>query len=162
MADSDWISVQSRREQKFKRDNELRESRLRAEAPLRPSRTQDLEWFKSTHAPPICTSEEYARNHARIWGVEEDMVDDKHRSGKAAYPEGSARDIAHATYSESTSQMNKTASSYRNALKHHVKDNKELTKEEREYYNRTSANLLPIQHADLSGRALDRADAAQK
>lgn len=162
MADSDWKSVISRRERKCNRDDELREERLRTEAPLRPFHTRDLAWYQATHGPPTCTDDEYARNHARIWGAEENMVDGKHRSAKPTYPEGSARDIAHTSYSESKTQLGKASRSYRNALKHHLTDNKRLTQEERDYYKHASAQLLPLQHADLSGRALDRADAAQR
>lgn len=160
MADSDWTSVISRREKKRNRDDELREERLRTEAALRPFRTRDLAWHQATHAPTACTDDEYGRNHARIWGAEEGMVDGKHRLAKPTYPVGSARDMAHSSYSESKGQMKRAGRSYKNAHEHHITDNKRLTQDELSYYKHASADLLPIQHADLSDRALDLADAA--
>ena len=162
MADSDWKSVISQKKKRRNREDELREERLRAEASLRPHRTRDLAWFQNTHPPPSGTNDEYTCSHARIWGAEEGMIDGEHRRGKQCFPNGSARDIAHTCYSKSKDESNKAEKTYDNADKRHRADFEILSLEEQTYYKDTSKGLLPLQHADLSGRALDLADAARK
>lgn len=162
MADHSWSPVSSRREQKRDRDEQLREERLRAEAPHRSRRNRDLAWFEANHPPPTDTADEYDYNHAQRYGAEEGMIDGKHRRGTPSFPKGSERDIAHAEYSESTKHRDKARKSYKHADKAHNTDNKKLNIEEKIYYKHSTDKLLPTQHADLSGRGLDLADASWK
>lgn len=160
MGDRDWNTVTSHREKKRSRDDELREARLRAEAPHRPHRSRDLAWFEATHPPPTVTADEYDYNHAQRYGVEEEMVHGKHRQRNPRFPDGSERDLAHATYSVSTEHRERARKSYKVALEGHAADNRGLDLEERTYYGHSTGGLLPTQHADLSSRALDLGDAA--
>ena len=160
MSDRDWNSVTSRRERKHHRETELREDRLRAEEPHRPHRTRNLQWFDATHPPPAGTAAEYDIKHAELYGSEEGMINGKHRRGTPRFPDDSERDIAHERYSESTKHRDRAEKSYNNAHKGHVTDYKKLGEEKTQYYKHSTGNLLPTQHGDLSGRALDLADAA--
>ena len=52
--------------------------------------------------------------------------------------------------------------SYDDANERYIADNKRWTKKGSTYYSHSTDQLLPTQHADLSRRALDLADAARK
>lgn len=90
------------------------------------------------------------------------MINGKHRRRNPSFPEGSEIDIAHAEYSESTTHRDRARKSYDVANKAHTADFKRMSMEEKTYYNHSTDKLLPTQHADLSGRALDLGDAAYK
>ncbi len=162
MEDGDWSPVTSRREKRRNRDDELREERLRAEAPHRSNRTRDLAWFDENYQRPAETDAEYDREHALRYGKEEGMNDGKHQQGNMGFPTGSRRDKSHARYVGSTGQRDRARTTYTNAKKAHKLDNSQWTEDEKRYYKHTSDDLLPTQHADLSSRALDLADAAWK
>ena len=68
MADHDWSSVSGRREQNSNRDGELREERLRAEAPHRPHRNRDLAWLDSTRPAPKNTTVRTFRSESSLFG----------------------------------------------------------------------------------------------
>lgn len=160
MTDRDWNVVNSRRERRRNRDDELREERLRAEAPNRPLRTRDLAWFDATHPQPSGTADDYEYNHAQRYGVEERMINGRHRRGIPTFPNNSDRDIAHARYDDSTQHRNSALESYLDAKRKNAAEIKKLDAKERGYYKHSTDGLLPSQHADMSGRALDLADAA--
>ena len=160
--DGDWSPVTSRSEKKRNRDKELREERLRAEAPHRSNRTRDLAWFDETYPKPAANDAGYNREHALRYGPEEGMIDGKHYLGKMEFPTGSQRDVAHAHYARSTDQRDRARNNYNKAKTAHVVDNSQLTDDEKRYYKHTSNNLLPTQHADLSRRALDLSDHSHK
>lgn len=164
MADDNWNPVISHGKQKRKRDYELREERIRTEAPHRSQRNQNqnLAWYNATRSPPTDTAEEYDKSHAQRYGAEEGMVDGKHRRGNPSFPIGSERDIAHAKYSESTKQKERARKSYRGARKAHTAEIDNLSPEEKGYYEHSTGGLFPTHHANLFTRALDLADSAWK
>lgn len=162
MADEIWDPVVSPHEKKRIRDDELREERLRAEAPYRSQRSQTLAWFNSTHPPPPGPADEYEKNHAQLYGVEERMIHGKHRPGVPTFPQGSERDIAHGRYVESTKRRDRARVAYRKTNQAHIADIENLNSETKEYYEHSTKGLFPTQHAGLSGRALDLGDAAWK
>lgn len=162
MADNGWNSVTSRRDRKSQRDDELREDRLRAEAPRRSHRTQDLAWFDSTHPPPDSTEEEYDHNHAQLYGTEERMINGRHRRGQPSFPDGSERAVAYAAYDVSTVRRNRASADYTAAHGRHDAEIRERPLEEKTYYKHSTKGLLPTQHAHLSPFALDWGDAARE
>ena len=162
MADDDWRQVNSRRERRRAQDDENREERIRAEAPRRSNDTRNLAWFNSSHSPPTWSPEEYDRNHVQLYGEEERMINGKHAWAKQSFPAGSPRDIAHADYSESTRHRDRARKSYLQAAEFHKTDLEQLPLEQQNYYNHATDKLLPAQHADLSVRALDYADASRR
>lgn len=160
MADRDWNVVGTRSERKRNRDDELREERLRAEAPRRPHRTRNLAWFDATHPPPAGMAAEYDHIHAQRYGAEERMINGRHRWSNPNFPRNSGRDIAHARYVDSTQHRNIALESYLDAKRKNAAEIEKLDAEQKEYYEHATGSLLPSQHADMSGRALDLADAA--
>ena len=144
------------------REDQLREQRIRAEAPHRPHRTRNLQWFEDTHPPPAMEEEEYEYHHSQRYGDEEEMINGKHRPGGEYFPHGSGREIAHDRYSESTEHRNRAQGSYNSAEQGYRADNRRLGPDQTRYYGHSSAGLLPDQHADLSSRALDLGDAAYR
>lgn len=160
MDGEDWNGVTSSQKEKEARNAMLREKRLRAEAPHRSNRTRDLAWFDQNYSEPLGPEVEYNRNHAQRYGAEEGMINGKHRRGRIEFPAGSARDLAHASYTESTLQRDRARKSYEKSAKRHKAEYDLLTEEEKAYYEHSADGLLPIQHADMSGRALDLADAS--
>ena len=58
-----------------------------------------------------------------------------------------------------TRDTDRARKSYKHARERYLADNERWTKEENSYYSHSTGSLLPTQHADLSGFALDLADA---
>ncbi len=163
MAEDGWGQVSSRREKRRVQDDKNRKERLLTEASHRLNDARDLSWFNASHSQPTLITDEYDRNHAQLYGEEERMANGKHRSGiPELFPPGSPREIAHSGYEESTTRRDRVRKSYVNQAGRYGEDIERLPDDQRKYYKHATGSLFPTQHADLSDRALDYADASRR
>ena len=126
----------------------LHEVRHRYRGPDLPTRTQNRESFQRNVPYPPGPEEEFARQHADIYGEEEGMVDGQHVGGPH-FPRRSERARMHGVYTTSNQLRDRTRNAYESELKSAQADYDEFNEDQLEYYDYTSDGLLPRHHAAL-------------
>ena len=126
----------------------LHEVRHRYKGPDLPNRTQNRESFQRNVPFPPSPEQEFARQHADIYGKEENMVDGLH-VGNPHFPSRSERARTQWVYTTSTKLRDRTRDAYASEFSAAYAESESFNEDQREYYDRTSDGLLPRHHAAL-------------
>ena len=126
----------------------LHEVRHRYRGPDLPNRTQNRELFQRNVPFPPGPEQEFARQHADIYGEEEGMVDGQHVGGPH-FPRRSERARMHGVYTTSNQLRDRTRDAYKSELNIASTECEEFDREQMQYYDHTSDGLLPRHHATL-------------
>ena len=126
----------------------LHEVRHRFRGPDLPNRTQNRESFQRNVPFPPGPEQEFARQHADIYGNEEGMLDGQH-VGDPHFPSQSERAKRHGVYTTSNKLRDRTRDAYASELRAAKAEYEEFNENQMEYYDHTSDGLLPRQHAAL-------------
>ncbi len=125
-----------------------------------PDHPRDRAWMDA-HCPPYSGSAaDYDRDHYKQHGRAEGMVDGMHvkEDGRPdpnpRFPQGSRREAAHRSYSNSTMARNTARDDYNKALDRHTAEFEDISDVEKQlYYDHVAKGLLPRDHEDLAPRA---------
>lgn len=126
----------------------LHEVRHRYRGPDLPNRTQNRESFQRNVPYPPGPEQEFARQHADIYGKEKGMADGQHVGGPH-FPSRSERAKMHGVYETSNKLRDRTRTAYESGLRAATAEYDEFGEDQGKYYDHTSGGLLPRHHAAL-------------